>query len=188
MLKAAKRENCDVYHIHDPELYWLSIPLKLIGRKVILDLHEDLPSQLLSKPYLNVFFKRFFWSMAKIYESIIFRFANHIVTATPHIRDINFKKNRNITCISNFPIATEFKPLDSFVEPKSNREVCYTGAITSIRGVGYLIDAVTEYEDNWVLNLAGPIGDKEIEKKLNKALSKSNRIKYWGQVSRSEMK
>ncbi len=188
MLRAAKTENADVYHIHDPELYWLLIPLRLFGKKVILDLHEDLPSQILSKPYLSAFSRRLFWILTKFYENILFRFANHIITATPHIRDINYGKNNNITCISNYPISTEFKPDYSDKGQKSNNEICYTGGITTIRGIGYLIDSVMNYDDNWVLNLAGPIGDKEIESKLEAAIATSNRIKYWGQVSREELK
>ena len=185
ILKAALKIKSDCYHLHDPEIFWLIIPLKMLGKKVVFDLHEDLPAQILSKPYLKPYLRKIAYYLAKVYDALLFPFADYLITATPYIKDINKNKNSKIECLSNYPIKSEFKPekiIDKTVLPKS---VCYTGAISSIRGVGYLIDAVVKSNDDWVLHLAGPIGDKAIEKKLQNALKSTSRIKYWGKVDRS---
>lgn len=184
MLRKALKVNAEIYHIHDPELFWIVLPLKIRKKKVVLDLHEDLPSQILSKHYLNRFNKYIISKAASLYEYLLFPSANAIVTATPYIAKINNKLNLNVVCVCNYPIQTEFNNNRSYNDAQLEKSVCYTGGITSIRGVDVLIDCVLESKENWVLHLAGPINEEFMRVKLDNALKNTNRIKYWGNVSR----
>ena len=50
--REAVRINADLYHFHDPELIPVGLLLRARGKMVIYDIHEDLPSDIISKHYL----------------------------------------------------------------------------------------------------------------------------------------
>ncbi|UJP08914.1 glycosyltransferase [Microbacterium sp. KUDC0406] len=50
---AALKTGAQIFHLHDPELIWAIPLLRAVGRAVIYDAHEDLPVQVLDKPYAN---------------------------------------------------------------------------------------------------------------------------------------
>ena len=49
--------KADLYHIHDPELLTAGYLLRLRGKKVIYDIHEDLPRQIFGKSYLRPYLR-----------------------------------------------------------------------------------------------------------------------------------
>ncbi|MCA1750472.1 MAG: glycosyltransferase [Flavobacteriales bacterium] len=86
VLKKALELDSDVYHLHDPELIPAGLKLKKAGKKVVFDAHEDVPKQLLGKPYLNKFFLKIIARGYSIFENRTSRRFDAIVTATPSIQ------------------------------------------------------------------------------------------------------
>ena len=77
-------------------------------------------------------------------EFVSFKFFHHIITATPSIKaHIGFIKLRVIiTVVNNFPLLEEFSFSDA--EKKNNGRAIFVGAITRIRGLQQLIDALPQ--------------------------------------------
>ena len=177
----ALESNADIYHFHDPEL--LRIGLKLIGKgkKVIYDVHEDLPRQILTKHWINPFLRKTISFLIEKYENYAARKMSAVIGATSHITQRFIKINNQSININNFPIISEFKDLKS---KKSINHIVYSGGISKQRGIVEIIKAIENSEIK--LLLAGEFLDPSLEKELN-ALKGWGNVNYLGFLNRSEI-
>ena len=148
--------DADIYHFHDPELMVLGLLLKARGKRVIYDVHEDVPQQNLTKPYLPVTFRKPVSMMIGAIENFSARRFDGVFTATPFINKRFLAMGANAVNVNNFPIVSELSPARNQWEAKE-KAVCYVGGITRIRGAFEMLEAIgkTEYQ----LLLAGPFED-----------------------------
>ena len=176
--------DSDIYHLHDPELIPLGLKMKKIGKTVIFDAHEDLPKQLLTKPYLNKFLLLMLSKVATLYERYSGKKYDAIITATPSIKYKFLKINKNSIEINNFPILEEFNNDTTWGNKKD--EVCYIGGIAEIRGIKELIKTL-ELLSGVSLNLAGDFAEKHIEQEV-KTYSGWQKVNELGFIDRKKAK
>jgi glycosyltransferase involved in cell wall biosynthesis len=174
--------NADIYHLHDPELLHIGLKLKRLGKKVVFDWHEDVPKQLLGKPYLNPLALKALSKVFALYENYACRKFDGIIAATPFIRDKFLKINPNTVDIKNFPQVGEIDTKVSWSE-KYN-EVCYIGAIGASRGIRELIHACEFLETPTRLNLAGRFSVLSLETEV-RAYSGWERVNMYGYLDRN---
>ncbi len=166
--RLAMNQNADVFHIHDPELVPLGKKLARNGKKVIYDIHEDVPRQLLDKPYLSPFFARLISAVFEIYENRSVRKFAALCCATPFIRD-RFEKLHNLVVdINNYPLLSEIPDHNEDFTAEKQKKVCYIGAISEIRGLLPLVDAMSLC-GGIRLDLAGEFQDKDLKQKAMKS-------------------
>lgn len=174
--------DASVIHLHDPELLPFGLLLKLFGKKVIFDAHEDVVLQLLNKPYLGQIQRRVLSILYKLVEIFICKRLDGIVAATPAIAEKFEKYNSNVVTVCNYPLLTEFLAIRS--SKRASNIVCYVGGISQTRGISGILDALDLTQSKAVLYLAGAClePDFKLEIESNKSWYK---VKDFGTVDRA---
>jgi glycosyltransferase involved in cell wall biosynthesis len=184
LLREARRTNAEVYHFHDPELIPIALLLRCRGKKVIYDIHEDLPRDILSKHYLPNWTRKPLSKVADWCEKSASRFFSALVPATPTIFEAFRHINTKMVMVQNFPIVDEFLPAYTpWVQRKT--AVAYVGNISRIRGIAQLVKAMALIPDAipLTLELAGDYSPPAFRNELV-TLRGWNRVRELGVLDR----
>ncbi len=180
-INKAWRIKAGAYHFHDPELFWMAVILRLMGKKIIFDLHEDLESQNVSKDYLPKWLRPFVSIISKVIVKIIAISSSAVITATPAISRVI--EPRPSVVVRNFFLPDE-DPLKG--DPKErDLGVLHVGAISRARGAVEMTKAMEYLADshNARLLLAGPMDSDELHSEL-KSIPAWRQVDYMGVISR----
>jgi glycosyltransferase involved in cell wall biosynthesis len=185
VFEAALTLNADIYHLHDPELMPIGLKLKSLGKRVVFDAHEDLPKQLLGKPYLRKPTRRILSCLLARYEAYACKHFDGVIAATPFIRDKFLRINPNTVDINNFPLLHEMVAQTQWAN--KNAEICYVGGISKIRGIIEVCESMSLTKSSVRLNLVGMFAEPKTEEAA-KALPGWRLVNEWGQLSREDVR
>lgn len=174
--------NADLYHFHDSELIPVGLLLKLKGKKVIYDVHEDTPKQILSKNWIPKYARNIISYVFNKLEKNISRFFDAIITATPSIKGEFISFNKKCVDVNNYPLIEEINTDFSWSGKK--KAVCYIGGISEIRGIEALVNSL-ELTDCFLI-LAGEFLDSSFEKHI-RSLQGWSKVDYRGVVNRDQV-
>jgi glycosyltransferase involved in cell wall biosynthesis len=179
----ARRERASVYHFHDPDLLPWALVLRLLGRRVIYDAHEDVPRDILSKPWVAPGLRRPLAAVFEVFENAAAARMSAVVGATPHIADRFSRINRSTVCINNFPWLDELSPPAGGSGPRQG--FCYVGAVSTIRCAFEMVEAARIADARLVV--AGPIKMGADEARLRASAGWSS-VDYRGTLGREQVR
>ncbi|MCP5047326.1 MAG: glycosyltransferase family 4 protein [bacterium] len=142
MFKIARKQKARIYHFHDPELLVVGILLKLTGKKVIYDSHEDYSQQLMYKTWL-----KWRWVIKLIarcfavFEWFAIFFCDRIITANQNVEK-TFPSHKTIN-LRNVPILQTIDQAEPPAVEKTKPVIIYAGALAQVRGIKEIIRAMT---------------------------------------------
>lgn len=171
-------------HFHDPELIPLGMLLKLLGCKIIYDVHEDVPRQILSKRWIPWYLRRPVAFIVSTVEWFAARIVDAVIPATPKIAE-RFPRSKTVV-VQNFPIRSELilpNPQPYASRPQS---FAYIGGIAKIRGAVEMVNTLQclrEVPDVRLL-VAGGFDPANLETEL-RALPAWDLVEYKGFLNRS---
>lgn len=181
-----RKMNPRLIHFHDPELLLAGFIFKILRYKVVYDIHEDVPKQILSKYWLPLFSRRFLSIFVSMIEYLGSRSFDGLVVATPSIGR-RFPVSKTV-CVQNYAIIDEMKVVDAPKYLDRENRLTYIGVISEGRGLTEILKTLDELpsELSIRLSLAGYFSPDDYSDELTK-MNGWNIVDYVGLANRDEV-
>ena len=181
--KVALSARESIIHFHDPDLVLLGLILKIFGKTVIYDVHEDVSSQILDKSWIPTIIRKPISWLYNLFEKFCSSYFDTVIVVTEHIKK-QFKEENTII-IHNYPRLEGF-PLKTYEQNlDSPFRVIYVGLISAERGIFEIIEAskLIGKSPSIEINIIGSFASKIIEEDFYHRISESNAsINYLGSL------
>lgn len=184
--RLARAARPDVVHFHDAEFIWGGLLLKLAGKRVVYDVHEDVAKDLHDKAYLPA------WSLpplklaVRLFEGLARLCFDRIAAATNAIA-ARFPP-RSVTLIRNTPIIGELASDRVTPFGERSRNVVYVGGLAPFNGIAQMLAAMAEIpgEAGIRLTLGGGF-PSEADETTARSSPGWDKVDYFGWVERGRI-
>jgi glycosyltransferase involved in cell wall biosynthesis len=142
VLREALRLRADVYHFHDPDLIPVGLILKGLGKRVIYDVHEDVPKSILGKRYLpNWLIGPLAVATGAVEKSATQAF-DLVILARDDIEE-SFRNHARTILVRNYPKRDVFATRERVERSDGEFVVVYSGGLTPGRGAVEMVEALS---------------------------------------------
>lgn len=170
-----------IYHFHDPELIPAALLLRLLGKRVIYDVHEDLPRDIMTKDWIPRSLRQAVSLAAAAMEWGASHALSGIVAATPVIAK-RFPAHRT-ALVQNFAVFSE-----AAAGPRECERVgvAFVGSVTVARCAVEVVEAIAGVKrfPNALLLMAGEPAPPSLMDDL-RAMQGWMRVDYRGHLDRT---
>lgn len=170
----ALREKPAIFHLHEPDLLPWGLLLRLLGKQVIYDVHEDYATAALVRPWIPVWARR---PLARLVDlmTAVARWSFHIVIAEKYyarlfpggLEVLNYAKLEEFGDLLDCPRA--------FPE-EGGPHLLYTGGITDSRGGRHHLRLLEALPEDAAMLIIGHCGMADLAAELRRAAARDPRL------------
>lgn len=172
--RKALQIDADVYHFHDPELMLIGLLLKRLGKRVIYDMHENLPKQIKNKHWINPWCRDLISRLVFCAERVL------LIDVPVVFAEVSYRKDylwvKKYSTVLNTPLITQLLPFKTDASTTHCFTIGYIGGVTAERGSLATIEALKilkEHSTEPRFECVGPI-DKSHKGQLLKLCEEYN--------------
>lgn len=191
VLRDLLRLRPHVVHLHDPELLTLLPMLRTFVPRLVYDMHEYLPQQVLDKPYIPAPVRPALAGLAKVAQRGLAALADGVAgIAEEQFDDLGHRPALRVV-LPNFPRLSRF--MNGAPRPEMAAEgrlkLVHFGALTAPRGLHIMLDVMEQAGGGAVLYLAGPLADAAEERATEARLAAGlrDRVRLLGRISPAQV-
>lgn len=175
----AMQEDAQLYHFHDPELMWIALDLRHRNKRVIYDVHENLPAQVMSKHWIPSALRPLVSAACRSAERLGGAAVDAIVAANRSV-ERRFPKDKTIL-LGNYPLRGEYVLPNATPYLERGNTAIFIGVISAIRSAREMVDAIAMMPDDLSCDLwlVGEIVPRDLETGLRER-SGWSQVKYVG--------
>lgn len=145
---AALALNCDIYHLHDPELLPYALRLKRRKKVVIFDSHENILDYISEKRWIPSVVRRPIHLLATWYIRRTLPRLDALISVTPHLHEKLCSLNRRTYMVTNYPeINIQTPAVNERYLPGSPFLLIFAGGVTSQWNHEAIVKSIQNIQD-----------------------------------------
>lgn len=138
--KALRQPKTSIFCIHDSDILLAGVFLKLLGRTVLYDAHEDTPLQISYQHWIPRILKKPYALFYYYLEKFCGRYFDAIIVAEPVIA--KYFPVHKTALVRNFPLVRPFAEYPAATPYRQRHNtLIYIGTLSAVRGLFQMLDA-----------------------------------------------
>jgi glycosyltransferase involved in cell wall biosynthesis len=168
VFREARRTDSELYHFHDPELIPVGLLMRLKGKKVVYDVHEDVRADMAAKYYIPQPLRRLLTWLVSVIEAGAVRHFSAVVPATIPIGHHFESRTYHTVVVSNYPLVDELHPVIRTPWAQRSPSIAYIGILAKDRCASEMVQAMGFLPESLkaTLKLAGIFSPQDLRDEL----------------------
>ncbi|MCE2572589.1 glycosyltransferase [Motilimonas eburnea] len=181
----ALKFNADIYHIHNPDCLIIGLALKLSGKKVIYDTHENFKKKILLRDWIPKALRMVTASSVFYLEKLL----TMVFDATIVTQKEQLSQYQRSFLVGNSPLySNEYLAVSKQYRHSNVMKLVYIGGVSEDRGLTNMLELTKKLNKKipTQLTLIGPTINSMTQDEIIERVSKYDNVSYNGSLPQSQ--